>query len=229
MKQKIDVLSKGETMKKKRFFLTLLLTQLLLTGCSQEKVMDTEFIRLKNNVKDIETALKQREEDSIRTNQKIITLEETVNRQKEQISQLISASHEVQSEQKHPVIIQDVKLTSEKMDANGRVWGPYNLNVTIYNGTNHSIKDNLSALILTDDPVKSTNTPKMEQIVQNFELGPKQSKIVSFVDLPINHPSKRLNIIVKLLETTRSPDNEGVLGKATWIVVPTIILPPNNS
>lgn len=216
-------------MKKKGFILTLLLTQLLLSGCSQEKVMDTEFIRLKNNVNDIQTSLKQREEESIRLNQKLTTLEETVMRQKEQISQLVSASDEVQSEQKHPVIIQDVKLTSEKMDAKGRVWGPYNLNVTLYNGTNHAVTDNLSALILTDDPVKSTNGPKMEQILQKFELGPKESKIVSFVDLPINHPAKRLNIVVKLLENTRSPENEGIPGKATWIVVPTVIFPPNNS
>jgi len=216
-------------MKKKGIILTLLFTQLLLSGCSQEKVMDTEFIRLQNNVKDIETALKQKEEESIRFNQKLTSLEETVQRQKEQIAQLISASNDVQSEQKHPVIIQDVKMTSKQMDANGRVWGPFNLNVTLYNGTNHAVSDSISALILTDDPVKPTNPPKMEQVVQKFELGPKQSKIVSFVDIPINHPAKRLNIVVKLLENTRSPDNVGIPGKATWIVVPTVIFPPNNS
>ena len=215
-------------MKKKGMILTFLLTQLLLvTGCTQEKVMDTEFIRLKNNVKDIEVALKKNEDESIRFNQKLTSLEETVKRQKEEIAQLVSASDKVQSEQRHPVIIQDVKVTSEQMDANGRVWGPYNLNVTLYNGTNHAISDSISALVLIDEAVKGSQAPKVEQKIQKFELGPKESKILSFTDLPINHPAKRLNVVVKLLENTRSPDNEGIIGKATWVVVPTVIFPPN--
>lgn len=210
------------------FFLSLLMLPLWLTGCSQEKVIDTEFVRLKNHVDEIDLALKRREEEAIRLNQKITNLEETVNRQKEQISQLIAASPTASLE-KHPVIIQDVKITSENMDANGRVWGPYDLNITLYNGTNRPVADSVSALILTEDPTGGGKPPNVEQVVKKFKLEPHESKIVSLVDLPVNDPSKRINIIVKLLESAASPDREGVLGKATWTVVPTVIYPPDPS
>ncbi|RKD26812.1 hypothetical protein BEP19_16590 [Ammoniphilus oxalaticus] len=216
-------------MKKLRLvFWTLLVTQLILTGCSQEKVMDTEFIRLKNNVKDIELALKQREDEAVHMSQKLTNLEETVKRQKEEISQLMAASPQAQSQDKHPVIIQDIQVTSEQMDANGRVWGPFDLNITLYNGTDHPIADSVSALIVSEDPLKNSHTPKVEQIVKRFEIGPKESKIVRLEQLPINHPTKRLNVVVKLLENTRAPNNAGVPGKATWVVIPTVIFPPDN-
>lgn len=216
-------------MKKFSFIIfTFLLVQILLTGCSQEKVMDTDFIRLQNKVKDMETALKQREEENVRFNQKMTDLEQSLKQQNEQITKLIEASQNIQTEKKHPVVIQDVKITSEKMDALGRIFGPYNLNVTIYNGTDRNITDNLTAILATDHPTIAGEDPQIQQIVRKFELKPKESKIVTFADLPVNDPSKRLNIILKLLENTSVPVEEGVSGQTTWVVIPTIIFPPSS-
>lgn len=208
--------------------LTFFLVQILLTGCSQEKVMDTDFIRLQNKVKDLETALKQREEENVRLNQKMMNVEESLKQQNEQITKLIEASQSIQTEKKHPVVIQDVKITSEKMDSLGRIFGPYNLNVTLYNGTDRNIKDSLTALLVADHPTNAGENPQIQQIVQKFELKPKESKIVTFSDLPANDPAKRLNVILKLLENTSVPVEEGVPGQTTWVVIPTIIFPPNN-
>lgn len=219
----------GVQMKKFGFLiLTFLLAQILLTGCSQEKVMDTDFIRLQNKVKDLEATLKQREEENVRLNQQMTDVQNSLNQQNEQITKLIEASQNIQTEKKHPVIIQDVKITSEKMDAKSRIFGPYNLNVTLYNATDRNISDSLSTILVGDHPTNAGEAPQIQQIVRKFELKPKESKIVTFTDLPVNDPAKRLNIIVKLLENTSVPDEEGVSGNTTWVVVPTIIFPPGH-
>ncbi|MEW9669105.1 hypothetical protein [Ammoniphilus sp. 3BR4] len=199
---------------------------LLLTGCAQEKVMDTELIRLQNKVKDLETTQKLKEDEYARVNQKVTQLEEQLNQHNEQISDLMDVAS-VQNGGVFPVIIQDVKLTSEKMDAQGRIWGEFDLNVTLYNGTDQLIADRISAILIEDHPDKPGDPPKVQNIVQSFEIKPKESKLITFTNLPINKPSKRLNVIVKLLEQTKSGAAVGVPGKATWVVVPTVVLPPD--
>lgn len=201
--------------------------QLIITGCAQEKVMDTEFIRLQNKVKDLETTLQQKEEQFGQLSQKVVDMENQLNAQKEQLSQWISSGQNAQTEERYPVIIQDVQLTSEKMDSEGRIWGNFNLVVTLYNGTEQPVSDSLSAILVEDHPDAISESPKTQNFVLKFDIKPKESKTITFTGLPINEPSKRLNVVVKLLEQTKSGSNgSGTLGKATWVVVPTVISEP---
>lgn len=213
-------------LKKGLIVTAFLAVPLLITGCTQEKVMDTELIRLQNKVKDLETTQKLKEDEYARVSQKVVQLEEQLNQHNEQITKLMDVAS-VENEGVFPVIIQDVKLTSEKMDAHGRIWGGFNLNVTLYNGTDQVITDRISAILIEDHPDKADEPPKVQNIVQSFEIKPKESKLITFTDLPINKPNKRLNVIVKLLEQTKSGTTAGIPGKATWVVVPTVVLPPD--
>ncbi|RXT08111.1 hypothetical protein [Ammoniphilus sp. CFH 90114] len=214
-------------LKKGLIVTAFLAAQLLLAGCAQEKVMDTELIRLQNKVKDLETAQKLKEDESAQLTQKIMGLEEQIEKHNGQLATLLEASQAVKNEEIFPVIIQDVKLTSDKMDQHGRIWGGFNLNVTLYNGTDQPIEDSISAIIVEDHPEKLTEPPRVQNMVQKFEIKPKEAKIITFTDIPINEPSKRFNVIVKLLEQTKSGTTSGVPGKATWVVVPTVVFPPN--
>ncbi|WP_134699120.1 hypothetical protein [Ammoniphilus sp. YIM 78166] len=214
-------------MLKKGLLVTAFLAmQLLITGCAQEKVMDTEFIRLQNKVKDLETAQKQRDDQLADMSQRMSTMETQLTSQADLLGKLAENTKQdaASSEVKFPVVIQDVKLTSEKMDAQGRIWGPFSLSVTLYNGTDRVIMDNLSAIMMEDHPESRSEIPKIQNYVQKFEIKPNESKVITFSNLPVNQPSKRLNVIVKLLEQTRS--EKGTPGKATWVVVPTVISEP---
>lgn len=197
----------------------------ILTGCGQEKVIDTDFIRLQNKVKDIENAQKQKDDEMSKVNQKISDMQQTLKQQKDQIAALMNAK-DVKDAGMHPVIIQDVKISSEKMDAQGRVWGPFNLNVTLYNGTDHDISDTISALVLTDSGSDTAEAPKLQNLGSKFEIKAKESKTLTFQNVPIGQPTQRLNVVVKVMESTQS--TEGVPGKATWVAVPTVIFPPNS-
>ncbi len=213
-------------LKKGLLVTAFLAVQLLITGCAQEKVMDTEFIRLQNKVKDLETAQKQRDDQLADMSQRMSNMENQLTSQAEQLGKLAENTKQGASStvEKFPVVIQDVKLTSEKMDAQGRIWGPFSLSVTVYNGTDRPITDNLSAIMMEDHPESRSETPKIQTFVQKFEIKPNESKVITFTNLPVNQPSKRLNVIVKLLEQTRS--EHGTPGKATWVMVPTVISAP---
>ncbi|MBP1933744.1 hypothetical protein [Ammoniphilus resinae] len=206
-------------------FLTFLVVSTLLVGCGQEKVMDTDFIRLQNKVNDLENHQKQMEEERTLLNQKVTDMEESLNQQKEQLAKMQGPTSE-NSEQLHPVVIQDVKLTSEKMDSLGRVWGPFNLNITLYNGTDHDISDYVNALVLKENTQTPTEAPNIKELGQRFEIKAKESKIITFSDIEIGDPSKRFNIVIKLLEQQPETGNIGVPGKVTWTEVPSIVFPP---
>lgn len=213
-------------LKKGLLVTAFLAVQLFIAGCAQEKVMDTEFIRLQNKVKDLENAQKQKDSQLAEMSQRMSNMESQLTSQAEQLGQLAENTKQdtISAEDKFPVVIQDVKITSEKMDAQGRIWGAFSLSVTLYNGTGRTITDNLSAIMMEDPPESLSEVPKIQNFVQRFEIKPNESKVITFANLPVNQPSKRLNVIVKLLEQTRS--EEGTTGKATWVVVPTVISAP---
>ncbi|HJV46591.1 MAG TPA: hypothetical protein VJ824_12825 [Bacillota bacterium] len=201
------------------------ISSILLTGCGQEKVIDTDFVRMQNKVKDLENLQKQQTDDQSKMNQKITDIQQTLKQEKDQISALMSTK-DVKDAGVHPVIIQDVKISSEKMDSQGRVWGPFNVNVTLYNGTDQDISDSLSTMILSDSPNDTSDSPKVQSLNQKFEIKAKESKTLTFQDVPIGQPTGRMNVIVKLMESVNS--NGGVPGKATWVAIPNVIFPPNS-
>ncbi|HJV45527.1 MAG TPA: hypothetical protein VJ824_07355, partial [Bacillota bacterium] len=65
-----------------------------------------------------------------------------------------------------------------------------------------------------------------QSLNQKFEIKAKESKTLTFQDVPIGQPTGRMNVIVKLMESVNS--NGGVPGKATWVAIPNVIFPPNS-
>jgi hypothetical protein len=207
----------------------ILALTLFLSGCGQEKVIDTDFIRLQNNVKDLQTTQKQKSDDLARLTQKVSDLQTTVDQQKGQIQSLLSSAKEGRQEEIHPVVIRDVKITSDKMDSTGRVFGPFNINVTLYNGTDADISDKIVAVVLMEHHDGASQDPQVTNLVQSFDIKAKESKTITFNNIPIDDPSKRLNVVLKMLESSPAPTTAGIPGKATWVVVPTVIFPPTQS
>jgi soluble cytochrome b562 len=202
---------------------------LFLSGCGQEKVIDTDFIRLQNNVKDLQTTQKQKSDDLARLNQKVSDLQTALDQQKGQLQSLLSSAKEGRLEEIHPVVIRDVKITSDKMDSNGRVFGPFNINVTLYNGTDADVSDKIMAMVLMEHHDGASQDPQIQNLIQSFDIKSKESKTITFTNIPIDNPAKRLNVVLKLLESSPSPTTAGIPGKATWVIVPTVIFPPSQS
>jgi hypothetical protein len=199
-------------MRRPRFIIALfLIISTLLTGCAQQKVIDTELIRTQNKLKDLEVAFKQRENQMIALEQKIADFG---NMLQEQTNRLESVAElRKKTENKYPVIIEHAVIKPEQP---GKT--PFNIHVTLYNGTDAPIKDNVLVFLIED-----TQNPRAVSFIEAYEILPFQSKEIIFRNLSLADPAKRVNIIVKLLEDY--PQKKGIEGKITWTIIPPLYTP----
>jgi uncharacterized coiled-coil protein SlyX len=218
-------------MKKKwSAFIIVILLGLILSSCGQEKVIDTDFVRLQNKVKDLEATQQQKSDELSALNQSMTEMQKTLSEQNDQLNVLETRIGGGDAEQKHPVVIQDVHITSKNKDASGQIWGPFDLQITLYNASTKMISDKLVITLITDSGSLQgvEDVPVIQNLIQKYEISPKESKLITVSAIPAGNPTHRLNIVVKLLEESSIPltPENAIAGKVTWTIVPTFIAPP---